>query len=92
MKGRLLVVVFAAALVVVACGGDSDDRDAVIERLQEEGETPESAACYADELSAYDSGEITAFIEGENEDADLAAAVREAAEVCASTEAEPPAE
>jgi hypothetical protein len=84
---RIVALVFAPALVLTACGddGDGSDRDAVIERLEAEGETPESAACFADELSDYSLADIEAFIDGEGGVPGLDDAVREAAEICADT-------
>ena len=98
MIARVVALLFASSLVLAACGddggGDSGDRDAVIELLEGEGESPESAACFADELSAFSLADIEAFlssdfepdvdaaVNGEDQDTDIATAVIEAAEVC----------
>ena len=71
MIHRLVAVVLALMLLVAACGddsgGDSPDRDAVIELFEQEGESPEAAACYADELSDFSTAEVEAFLSGETE-------------------------
>jgi hypothetical protein len=101
---RLVAVLFASSLVLTACGddsgGDSGDRDAVIELLEGEGESPESAACFADELSEFSLDDIEPFlssdfepdveaaVDGEDQETDIATAVIEAAEACSEIAAE----
>jgi hypothetical protein len=90
MRRRLAVPVLllTATFTLVACGDDSgggSGRDAVIERLEQEGESPESAACFADELSEFSIEDIEAFLDGDAENEDLDAAVLAAVETCSPT-------
>jgi ABC-type phosphate/phosphonate transport system substrate-binding protein len=69
MYRKLVAVVGAAALLIAACGGSDDsdagdgggDRQAVIDWMLGQGETQESAECFADELSGYTSADFEAF-------------------------------
>ena len=63
-------------LTIGACGGSSDagesvddgaDRQAVIDWMLGEGETQESAECFADELTQYTAADFDAFESAESE-------------------------
>lgn len=97
MTKKLIGAVFALAFVLAACGddsgGDSSDgeRDEIISFLEEQGETPESAACFADELSEFPLSDFQSIADAEEEsdvDPDFVEAVTAAAEVCAETTGE----
>ncbi|MFT7599594.1 MAG: hypothetical protein ACI8TP_002529 [Acidimicrobiales bacterium] len=74
-----LVTCATLGLLFSACGGSSDaaepaddgaDRQAVIDWMLGEGETQESAECFADELTQYTAADFGAFDSAESE-ADL---------------------
>ena len=93
MTKKLIGAVFALAFVLAACGddgGDSSDgeRDEIISFLEEQGETPESADCFADELSEFPLSDFQSIADAEEEsdvDPEFVEAVTAAAEVCAET-------
>ena len=77
MFGRTgLVTCTALGLLFSACGSSSDsaepaddgaDRQAVIDWMLGEGETQESAECFADELTQYTAADFDAFESAESE-------------------------
>ena len=101
MTKRLIGALFALAFVLAACGDDSGgdsggdnsdgERDEIISFLEEQGETPESAACFADELSDFPLSDFQSITDAEEEsdvDPEFVEAVSAAAEVCAGTTGE----
>lgn len=71
-----LMTCAALGLLVGACGGSSDsavpaddgaDRQAVVDWMLGEGETQESAECFADELTQYTAADFDAFESAESE-------------------------
>jgi ABC-type phosphate/phosphonate transport system substrate-binding protein len=61
MRSKMVCIVAALVMVTSACGGSDEseagsedgDRQAVIDWMLGQGETQESAECFADELSGY---------------------------------------
>lgn len=95
MTSRLAIsVLCASTLLLGACGGGDDsvesgqegsERQAVIDWMLAQDETPETAACFADELDDYTAADFEAF-EAAATEADvpdgMADAVLAAAMVC----------
>lgn len=75
IKKTGLVACAALGLLVGACGGSSDsgapaddgDRQAIVDWMIGEGETKESAECFADELTQYTAADFDAFESAESE-------------------------
>lgn len=63
MRSAAITVFVGLGLVVSACSDDVDDaeRARVVEWLIEHDETPETAACLADELSKYEVADFDAL-------------------------------
>lgn len=71
MKTSTIHAALVAGLVLVgsACGGGSDDRDALIEERVRIGNTQEQAECYADAVIAEFGGDPAS--DGELSDEDV---------------------
>ncbi len=85
MKKIALGFIASGLLFAGACSsddGDSSDAE-LIEWFENEGETPEAAACFAEELSSYSVADLDTFNEDDGPSDDLAADAAAAAEVCA---------
>ncbi len=71
MNRKVFGILGALVLVLSACGSSDDsegagddggeDRQAVIDWMLAEGETQESAECFADELGGYTAEDLEAF-------------------------------
>lgn len=84
---RLTVLLTLVTLIAAGCGDDGDsERETIAELLVAEGETPEAAACFAEELDEFSLEEFEAFLAAESSgeaDEALFAAAAAAAEICA---------
>jgi len=76
MRHKTIAILGALALVLSACGSDGSteasdggaDREAVLEWMMDQGETQESAECFAEQLSDYTAADFDAFDAAESED------------------------
>jgi len=89
---KILATFGALALLLSACGDSSDssdsaDRQAVVDWMLAQGETQESAECFADELTQYDADDFDDFDAAETE-ADIPEGMAEDVVAAAGTCAE----